>query len=231
MSIRCVIVDDEPLAVEVLKSYLKSFPNFEVLALFTNSDEALHFLIHNTVDVLFIDISLPMMSGFELINQYDNKNNTQFIVTTAYREFAAECYDLDVLDYLLKPIPIARFIRCIHKIESVLKIESENPVKNDFIVLKVDKKLLKLPHDEILFIEGMKEYVKVVTDEKIYITHRTLTSISEELSQQNFFRVHKSFTVSLKKINAVVGNVLHLSEYKIPIGRKYIKELKSKILE
>lgn len=231
MKIKCIIVDDEPLAIEVLVNYFKNYPDFEVSGVFNNSIQALDFLKKNVVDVLFIDINMPLMSGFELIKLYDNKNNTKIIITTAYREFAAESYDLDVLDYLVKPIPMSRFIKSISKIENELKKGIIAPQKNDYIIIKVDKKMVKLGLDEIIFVEGMKEYVKVITAEKTYITHRTLTSISEELPENLFSRVHKSFTVSLNKINSIEGNLLHISGYKIPIGRKFTKEVKAKILE
>lgn len=231
MKIKCIIVDDEPLAIEVLVNYFKNYSNFEVLDVFNNSVQALDFLNKNVVDVLFIDINMPLMSGFELIKLYSNKNNTKIIITTAYREFAAESYDLDVLDYLVKPIPMSRFIKSISKIENELKKGIVMPQKNDYIIIKVDKKMVKLGLDEIIFVEGMKEYVKVITAEKTYITHRTLTSISEELPENLFSRVHKSFTVSLNKINSIEGNLLNISGYKIPIGRKFTKEVKAKILE
>lgn len=229
MKTKCIIVDDEPLAIDVLTSYFKSYPDFEIIGVFNDSVLALDFLKKNPVDVLFIDINMPMMSGFEVIKLYDNKNNTQFIITTAYREFAAESYDLDVLDYLVKPIPMSRFIKSISKIENELKKAIAQPSKNDFIIVKVDKKMVKLPLEEIIFVEGMKEYVKVITPDKTYITHRTLTSISEELPENLFSRVHKSFTVSINKINSIEGNLIHISGYRIPIGRKFTKEVKAKI--
>lgn len=230
MKIKCIIVDDEPLAVDVLLKYFESYSGFEIIGVFNDSVLALDFLKKNVVDVLFIDINMPMMSGFELIRLYENRNNTKFIITTAYREFAAESYDLDVLDYLVKPIPMSRFIKSISKIENELKKSVSHPSKNDFIIVKVDKKMVKLFLEDIIFIEGMKEYVKVITPDKTYITHRTLTSISEELPENLFSRVHKSFTVSIDKINSIEGNLIHISGYKIPIGRKFTKEVKAKIL-
>lgn len=230
MKIKCIIVDDEPLAVDVLLKYFESYSGFEIIGVFNDSVLALDFLKKNVVDVLFIDINMPMMSGFELIRLYENRNNTKFIITTAYREFAAESYDLDVLDYLVKPIPMSRFIKSISKIENELKKSVSHSSKNDFIIVKVDKKMVKLFLEDIIFIEGMKEYVKVITPDKTYITHRTLTSISEELPENLFSRVHKSFTVSIDKINSIEGNLIHISGYKIPIGRKFTKEVKAKIL-
>ena len=116
MKIKCVLIDDEPLAIKVLLNYFQNFPEFEIIATFNNSIEALDFLNNNTVDALFLDINMPLMSGFELIQLYKNKSNTKIIITTAFREFAAESYDLDVLDYLVKPIPLPRFIKCNSKI-------------------------------------------------------------------------------------------------------------------
>ncbi|MEY8758323.1 LytR/AlgR family response regulator transcription factor [Chryseobacterium tongliaoense] len=230
MKTKCVIVDDEPLATDVLVNYLKNYPNYEVVGVFFDSVQALEFLKKNPIDVLFVDINMPQMSGFELIRLYENSSNTKIIVTTAYREFAAESYDLNVLDYLVKPIPLFRFIKSVSKIENELK-RKVTDAKSGHIIIKVEKKMVKLCFDEILFVEGMKEYIKVISQDKIYITYRTLSSISEELPEQLFSRVHKSFTVSLDKINSIEGNTLHIAGYRIPIGRKFNKEVKTKILK
>ncbi|EJL70838.1 LytR/AlgR family response regulator transcription factor [Chryseobacterium populi] len=230
MKTKCVIVDDEPLATDVLVNYFKNYPNYEIVSVFFDSVQALEFLKKNPIDILFVDINMPQMSGFELIRLYENSNNTKIIVTTAYREFAAESYDLNVLDYLVKPIPLFRFIKSVSKIENELK-RKVTDARSGHIIIKVEKKMVKLCFDEILFVEGMKEYIKVIAQDKIYITYRTLSSISEELPEQLFSRVHKSFTVSLDKINSIEGNMLHIAGYRIPIGRKFNKEVKTKILK
>jgi two-component system LytT family response regulator len=233
MKIKCVLIDDEPLAIKVLLNYFVNFSDFEVIATFNNSLEALEFLNSNTVDAVFLDINMPMMTGFELISLLDNK--TRIIITTAFREFAAESYDLEVLDYLVKPIPLPRFIKCIQKIEA--EINLKNNVKSDnhrvepHIFIKVDKKMVKINIDEILFIEGMKEYIKVVTPEKTYITHKSLTSLTEELPADRFMRIHKSYTIALNKVKSIEGNRIQIQSHTIPIGRNYSKEVKSKILE
>ncbi|MNF26440.1 Transcriptional regulatory protein YpdB [compost metagenome] len=233
MKIKCILVDDEPLAIKVLQNYFTNFSDFEVIGTFNNAIEALDFINNNSVDVAFLDINMPMMTGFELISLIENK--TRVIITTAFREFAAESYDLDVLDYLVKPIPLPRFIKCINKITTEFHLKNNikiEPAKIDsHIFIKVDKKMVKINIDQILFIEGMKEYIKVVTIEKTYITHKSLTSLSEELSTDRFMRIHKSYTIALDKVKSIEGNRIQISTYTIPIGRNYSKEVKSKILE
>lgn len=233
MKIKCVIIDDEPLAIKVLLNYFENFSEFEVIGTFNNSLEGLEFINTNTIDALFLDINMPMMTGFELISLIENK--TRVVITTAFREFAAKSYDLEVLDYLVKPIPLPRFIKCIHKIEAEhnLKnnIKTENHRVEPHIFIKVDKKMVKINIDEILFIEGMKEYIKVVTAEKTYITHKSLTSLTDELPSERFMRIHKSYTIALNKVKSIEGNRIQILSYTIPIGRNYSKEVKIKILE
>ncbi|AOC96117.1 MULTISPECIES: LytR/AlgR family response regulator transcription factor [Flavobacterium] len=233
MKIKCVLIDDEPLAIKVLENYFTNFTDFEVIATFTNSLEALDFINSTTVDAVFLDINMPMMTGFELISLIENK--TKVIITTAFREFAAESYDLDVLDYLVKPIPLPRFIKCINKITTEYNLKNNIKVEtakgDSHIFIKVDKKMMKINIEEILFVEGMKEYIKVVTPDKTYITHKSLTSLSEELPQDRFLRIHKSYVIALNKVKSIEGNRVQIQSYNIPIGRNYSKEVKNKILE
>ena len=233
MKIKCVLIDDEPLAIKVLQNYFTNFPDFEVIATFNNSLEALDFINSTSVDAVFLDINMPMMTGFELISLIENK--TKIIITTAFREFAAESYDLDVLDYLVKPIPLPRFIKCINKISTEFNLKNNIKVEttkgDSHIFIKVDKKMMKINIEEILFVEGMKEYIKVVTPDKTYITHKSLTSLSEELPADRFLRIHKSYVIALNKVKSIEGNRVQIQSYTIPIGRNYSKDVKSKILE
>jgi two-component system LytT family response regulator len=233
MKIKCVLIDDEPLALKVLLNYFENFSDFEIIGTFNNSLEGLEFINSNSVDAVFLDINMPMMTGFELISLLENK--TRIVITTAFREFAAESYDLEVLDYLVKPIPLPRFIKCIHKIEAEFNlknnIKTESHRVEPHIFIKVDKKMVKINIDEILFIEGMKEYIKVVTPEKTYITHKSLTSLTEELPADRFMRIHKSYTIALNKVKSIEGNRIQILSYTIPIGRNFSKEVKIKILE
>ncbi|WP_163410358.1 LytR/AlgR family response regulator transcription factor [Flavobacterium ajazii] len=233
MKIKCLLIDDEPLAIKVLQNYFTNFPDFEIIGTFNNSLEALDFINSTPVDAVFLDINMPMMTGFELISLIENK--TKVIITTAFREFAAESYDLDVLDYLVKPIPLPRFIKCINKIatEYNLKnnIKTEIAKGDSHIFIKVDKKMIKIGVEEILFVEGMKEYIKIVTPDKTYITHKSITSLSEELPNDKFLRIHKSYVIALNKVKSIEGNKIQINSYTIPIGRNYSKDVKSKILE
>lgn len=233
MKIKCVLIDDEPLAIKVLLNYFENFSEFEVIATFNNSLEGLEFINSHTVDAVFLDINMPMMTGFELIRLLENK--TRVVITTAFREFAAESYDLEVLDYLVKPIPLPRFIKCIQKIEAEYNLKNNIKIENHrvepHIFIKVDKKMVKINIDEILFIEGMKEYIKVVTSEKTYITHKSLSSLTEELPAERFMRIHKSYTIALNKVKSIEGNRIQIATHTIPIGRNYGKEVKSKILD
>ncbi len=233
MKIKCVLVDDEPLAIKVLQNYFANFSEFKIIATFNNSLEALDFINNNFVDTVFLDINMPMMTGFELIRLMENR--PKVVITTAFREFAAESYDLEVLDYLVKPIPLPRFVKCIHKIREEFSLKNNlkiEPIRVDsHIFIKVDKKMVKINIDEILFIEGMKEYIKVVTIDKTYITHKSLTSLSEELPSEQFIRIHKSYTIAIDKVKFIEGNRVQILTYTIPIGRNYSKEAKIKILE
>ncbi|MHC0441680.1 LytR/AlgR family response regulator transcription factor [Flavobacterium sp. 3-210] len=233
MKIKCVLIDDEPLAIKVLQNYFANFTDFEVVATFNNSLEALDFINSTPVDAVFLDINMPMMTGFELISLIENK--TKVIITTAFREFAAESYDLDVLDYLVKPIPLPRFIKCINKITTEYNLKNNIKVEtakgDSHIFIKVDKKMMKINIEEILFVEGMKEYIKVVTPDKTYITHKSLTSLSEELPIDRFLRIHKSYVIALNKVKSIEGNRIQIQSYTIPIGRNYSKDVKNKILE
>jgi len=233
MKIKCVIIDDEPLAIKVLLNYFENFSEFEILKTFNNSLEGLEFINSNPVDAVFLDINMPMMTGFELISLLEKK--PRIVITTAFREFAAESYDLEVLDYLVKPIPLPRFIKCIHKIEAEHNLKNNIKVENHrvepHLFIKVDKKMVKINIDEILFVEGMKEYIKVVTPEKTYITHKSLTSLTEELPADRFIRIHKSYTIALNKVKSIEGNRIQILSHTIPIGRNYSKDVKSKILE
>ncbi|QTD36248.1 response regulator transcription factor [Polaribacter batillariae] len=235
MKINCIIIDDEPLAIKVVESHLKEFQNFEILATFNNPIEALPALQNKAVDVLFLDINMPKMSGLDFAKTLNP--DIQVIITTAYREYAVESYDLNVLDYLVKPIPFSRFLKTINKItkkvqlQKGLKISEEEPHNDSYIFLKVEKKLVKIKFDDILYIESLKDYIKVFTTIGNYLVHKSLTSITEELPQDRFLRIHRSFTIAIDKVKSVEGNLIEINTKRIPIGRKYVNYAKKMILK
>lgn len=232
MKIKCIIIDDEPLAISVIKNHLNEFQNIELVATFNTAIAALPIIETQEIDVIFLDINMPKMSGLEFLRTLTSK--PQIIITTAYREFAVESFDLDVLDYLVKPIPFGRFYKAINKITSRINLEKEKStemsLKEDpFIFLKVDKKMMKIKLVNILYIESLKDYIKVFTEIGDYLVHKSMTSISDELPSDNFLRIHRSFTVAINKITSVEGNSIEINKKRIPIGRNYLLQTKQKI--
>ncbi len=233
MKINCVIIDDEPLAINVIKNHLQEFQNISIVDTFNNPLDALDTLENNEVDVLFLDINMPKMNGLDFLKNIPVK--PYVIITTAYREFAADSYDLDVLDYLVKPIPFPRFLKSINKLTQRIhnneNVKSSTLKDESYIFLKVDKKLVKVKYDDILFIESLKDYIKVCTTAGNYIVHKSLTSITEELPENNFLRIHRSYTIAIDKVKSIEGNSIEINGKRLPIGRKYINNTKQIILK
>lgn len=232
MKIKCVIIDDEVLAINVIENHLKNFDHVEIVATFTNPLKAFRILEQEKVDVIFLDINMPQMTGFTFIENLNYK--PLIVITTAYREYAVKSFELDVLDYLVKPIPFNRFLKTMNKIYQQVYISNTSSDSNlqqePHIFLKVNKKLIKVNLNDILFVESLKDYIKVITAVGDYVVHKSLTAITEELPQSNFMRIHRSFTISINKIEAIEGNTVEIANRKIPIGRNYIKLAKERIL-
>ena len=233
MKIRCIIIDDEPLAIKVIENHLSEFQNFEIVERFDNPILALELLEEGIIDVVFLDINMTKMNGLDFLRNTVLKTN--IVITTAYREYAIESFDLNVLDYLVKPIPFNRFLKAINKITQQVYFQRGghkelNYEKESHIFLKVEKKLIKIKFEDILYIESLKDYVKIVTPIENYLVHKSLTSITEELPQDQFLRIHRSFTVALDKIKSVEGNSVEINVTRIPIGRKYNNQAKQIIL-
>lgn len=233
MKIKCIIIDDEPLAIKVIESHLSEFQNFEIAGTFNSPIPALSLLEKSTIDVVFLDINMSKMNGLEFLRNTVLKVN--IVITTAYREYAVESFDLDVLDYLVKPIPFNRFLKSVNKVTQKVSeqrdIQQENTADSEsFIFLKVEKKLVKIKFKDIFYIESLKDYIKVYTVVENYLVHKSLTSITEELPQDKFLRIHRSYTVSLDKVKSLEGNSVEIDSKRIPIGRKYINQAKQIIL-
>ena len=232
MKIKCVIIDDEPLAINVIEDHLKNFDHIEVVETFNNPLKAYGILEREKIDVIFLDINMPQMTGFSFIENLNHK--PLIVITTAYREYAVKSFELNVLDYLVKPIPFNRFLKTINKVYQQVYVSSAsgdaNLQQEPHIFLKVNKKLVKINLNDILYIESLKDYIKVITKIGDYVVHKSLSAITEELPQSNFIRVHRSYTISINKIEAIEGNTVEIASRKIPIGRNYLKITKERIL-
>lgn len=232
MKIKCLIVDDEPLAINVIKNYLEQIEDFEVTDTFTNGIDCLNYLKTNTPNVIFLDINMPVLDGINFIKSLENP--PLVIITTAYEEFAAETYELDVLDYLVKPIEFPRFMKALNKVNRRLKntkASFDNSNDRPFLFIKIDKKKMKkIFLDEILIIESLKDYLKINTISGKFIIHSTLSDFTNLLPSRDFIRIHRSYTIAIDKIDAVEGNSVEIEGLRYVIGRSYIDEVKQKIL-
>ncbi len=232
MNVKCLIIDDEPLAINVIKNYLKQFNTIEIVNTFNNAIEGLEFLKSNDVDLIFLDINMPLLDGLNFIKSL--KVKPLIIITTAYEEYAVKTYELDVLDYLVKPISLPRFMIAINRVFEVqnqhtptLKKTNDRP----YIFVKIDKKKMKKIYlDDILVIESLRDYLKISTTTNRYIIHQTLCSFTDQLPQDNFIRIHRSYTVAINKIETVEGNCVEIDGIRYVIGRTYIETVKAKIL-
>ncbi|MFH6936773.1 LytR/AlgR family response regulator transcription factor [Flavobacterium sp. FlaQc-30] len=233
MKINCLIIDDEPLAINVIKNYLEPLENFEVANTFSNPIEGLNFVKNNKVDVIFLDINMPVLDGINFIKSLEDP--PLLIITSAYSQFAIETYELDVLDFLVKPIEFPRLMKALNKISKRLENKSnptpENSAENPFIFIKIDKKRMKkIFLNEILVIESLKDYLKISTLTGKYIIHSTLSDFTDLLPERNFLRIHRSYTVAIDKIDAVEGNSVEIEGLRYVIGRSYMDHVKQRIL-
>lgn len=230
----CLAVDDEPPALGIIRKYIETVPGLELAATCKNAVEAWQVLQNKTIDLIFLDIQMPQLLGTDFIRTL--KNPPKIIFTTAYRKYAVEGFDLDAVDYLLKPISFDRFLKAINKVMNTnlfvqhasLQIEKEN-LNDLFIHFRADRKTFKIPLDDILFIESLKNYIKVVTKTKPIITKQPIYSMEENLPK-NFMRIHRSFIVSMNKIESYTNEVIQIGKYKLPISRSYRHEVE-KILQ
>lgn len=220
--VKCLIIDDEPLAQNVIENYLESFSFMRLIAKCDNALIALKWIKKQKIDLIFLDVSMPFISGIDFIRTL--RNPPAIILTTAHKEFAIESYELNVLDYLLKPISFERFLKAINK----LNIDTSEIVKpgiidtkNDsFIYVKSEKKNVKILLKDILFIESLKDYIKIHTIDKTIVTQVPISTIEQRLPD-NFLRIHRSFIVAKDKITAYTQHDLEIGKFQIPIGRNY----------
>lgn len=229
---KCIIVDDEKPARELIKTHLTGLQDFEILALFDNALDAFNFIQKTSVDLIFLDIQMPKMSGLELIRSL--RHCPGIILTTAFREYAADAYELDVLDYLVKPVTQERFMKAISKFyfynhQSKQQPEIPDTFEQAYIFLKIGKEQVKIFLKEILYIEALKDYIKVHTAEKTFIAYDRLSYMQEKLPESKFVRIHKSYMVSIDKITHYTQEQIMIHSVALSIGRVFKKEVMKKL--
>lgn len=219
--IRCIIVEDEPLAVKVLVDYVSQVPFLELKGSFKDAILATEFLRENNVDLIFLDIHLPKLKGMAFLKTLTDP--PAVIITTAYHQYAVEGFNLNVTDYLLKPIEFERFLVAVNKVRSTqnLKEKESESQEKDFIFLNVQKKKVKILFSEIVYIESQREYIRIVTTKKEYLSKMSTHEIESLLPSNLFKRIHRSFIVSVTKIESYTAEAVEVYGISIPIGRGY----------
>ncbi|HEY8895521.1 MAG TPA: LytTR family DNA-binding domain-containing protein [Niastella sp.] len=233
MKIRTLIVDDEPLSQEVIETYIKDLPVIELVKTCNNAMEALDALKQYDIQLIFLDINMPMLSGISMVKALTSPPCIVF--TSAYAEYAVDGFELDAIDYLVKPFSFERFVKAVNKVRDKLETQTaaalskKAPAAPDFIVIKADKKLYKVNFEDISYFNSVGDYVKVVTRQgKVIITNETLRNIEMNLPGEGFLRIHKSYIVSIGAIRYIEGNQLMVDNSAIPIGLKYKEDLINK---
>ena len=229
-ALNCIVADDEPIARKIVESYVDAIPYLNIVASCKNAFEVLEVLQEKTVDVLFLDINMPKLSGLSLLKTLQKRPNV--IITTAYPEYAIEGFELSVTDYLVKPFSLERFMQAIQKVNKTDLIKPEVKIEerktNENIFVKSDKKIIKINLEEIYHIEAYGNYVKIYAD-KMILTPQTLSDFLEKISK-DFIRIHKSFIINFKHLKMIDGNqIILINDTKIPIGKSYKKELLQRI--
>ncbi len=215
--INCIIIEDEPLAQELLKQYVLDHPDLHLTGLFVNPVEAMSIVESSQIDLLLLDINLPKISG---INYYKSLIRKPLVVfTTAYPEYAVDGFELEAVDYLVKPFPFERFMKAITKVKD--KLNKHPNQSEEVLVIKADKKLFRIPYTQLCYIESLRDFVKIHTEDGSILCSDTLRSLNQSLPENKFLRIHKSYIINLDKVDFMEGNQLSINNKKIPIGQAY----------
>jgi len=227
--IRCLIIDDEPPAREIIRRYVQEIPTLQLMGECSNAIQALTALQQQPIDLLFLDIRMPQLNGTDFIKTL--KNPPKVIFTTAFSEYALEGYELDVVDYLMKPIRFDRFLKAVNKayplnafpasIKPVVTGITEEKKNESFVYFRADRKMVKVMLDDILYIESMKDYIKVFTVKGVIITKQSISSVEAMLPEKLFVRTHRSFIVSINKIKSFTNELVEIDKTDIPIGKLF----------
>lgn len=227
--IRCLIIDDEPLARQLMESHIRQVKNLQLVGTCETAIQAFEWLHREQVDLLFLDIQMPGITGLNFLRSL--KNPPRVIFTTAFMEYAVEAFELEAVDYLLKPITFERFMKAIQKIspsrEQPSAAKTQTP--DEAIFVKVNKRLMRIAFPDIYYIEGSGDYIKVVTTSGTHLSYQSLNKIEELLPDQQFMRIHKSFIINLRHIQFIEGNLVRLLDKELPVGVTYKEALYKKL--
>jgi DNA-binding LytR/AlgR family response regulator len=233
---KCLIIDDEPIAIRVIKKHLSVFPDFQVVAECSNALEAMPIISREKIELLFCDIQMPQITGVDFIRSLPHP--PKVIFTTAYRDYAFDAFELNVVDYLLKPISFERFTKAIYNFLELQNLQNvthnqsnTEDQKLDYIFLKADKKHYKINLDDILYFESLGDYVSVFTSIKKIVTKERISILAEKLTENQFIQIHRSYIVSISKIESVGPGFVEIAKKKLPVGRIYKPELDKLILK
>ena len=226
-TVSCIIVDDEVIARDIIASHLSKIDNIEVIAQCKNAIEAFNVIRNNTVDLVFLDINMPEISGIAFAKSINK--DIKIIFTTAYRDYAVEGFDLQAVDYLLKPIAFERLLKAVDRYFEVspeLKIASiEKPDINNFIFVRSNRRMVKVDFDSIQYIESYSDYIKIHTDDETIVTRETISAVEAKLPKAQFIRIHRSYIVRLSKIQSFTNEDITVNRKALPISRSYRKEV------
>lgn len=223
--IRCLLVDDEHLALEILELYCSKIDYLDVVGTCKNADEAAFFLQHNKVDLLLLDIQMPRLNGMEW---YKNLSSKPLVIfCTAFQHFAVESYEVNAIDYLLKPFSLERFNKAIEKTKEIIEKKTNQETIEQSIFVRSDRKEIRVKIDDILFIQSMSNYYVVTTTEKKIIGYGSISTLESTLQAFNFIRIHRSYLVAKNKIETIATNSIIVSTYELPIGRNYRKNIEN----
>lgn len=234
MTLRCAVIDDEYLARQYISDYIQKIPFLELKGDFNSPLKAIDLIKSGKIDLIFLDIQMPEITGLDFLKTLDKK--PYVIITTAYKQYALEGYELSVTDYLLKPFSFERFLKAVNKVlelkEKALGTgtqlsddQPETTLHDDYIVIRADRKHYKVNYEDLIYIEGQKAYVTFHTSTKRITALASLKDLAEKLPEKRFIRIHKSYIVSVKKIDSLEGNQIEIGDKRLPIGKSYKKEL------
>jgi len=229
MKINCIAIDDEPLALSKMQRYIERIDFLNLTARFSNGIDAISYLKHNKVDLIFLDIEMEDLTGIELLEALQKK--PKVIITTAYESYALKGYELDVTDYLLKPISFQRFVKAVDKVyeslsgqhesDRVVSLVGDNGLADDYIFVKTEYRIQRIDLKEIQYIEGMKDYIRIITGDEKVMTLQSLKRMIEVLPSGRFIRVHKSYIIAIDKIKSIERSHILILDERIPIGESY----------